>query len=346
MKWLFAIGGILLVLGCNLDDGVSRPRSLTARAEAGLEGAPPNIIRYPTVLFAKDPVVKADRTAIQRFSSEEGASAEVEAICDIRDGTDAVCWKPDGSVNENFTRRVRRRFGNPGPGQPPAPRSRNRKTRLVIAKVAMPGWNQIQLLSVGSNRGRPNVNMEVLRPRLEGEPSLFYFGGYAQEPLSSKLTSLRFALSETLDEKPILARAPGAKVVFAGDTYTLKSVQHVPARKRSGGDIDEQWRVTLERSLTSLRDVMLLITPLDRDGHKVTLLDENGDPVSDETFAQFPRTTHRYRPAECAIVASAAKNQVTLSLSFDPVKISAFVFEGSIRKVLDLTGIPLDPGKS
>lgn len=367
MRWPFLIGGTLLLAGCNLDAGnekragmtpmgpgrsVSAPTNAVPFAVPGpgtssAEGAPPNIIRYPMPFLAQNEPAVADQTAALKFQTDNGASAEVEAICDVKEGPNAICWHPDGSLYPEFAERVRSRYKGPHPGDAPIPHSRNLKNRLVMAKIGVPGWNGIQLKSIGSNRNRATVSLELQRPRLEGEPVMYLSGGFASEPLSAKETSMRFTISLPLQDAPVIECKPGAKASFGGDIFTIKEIHqgHETAPQFSYGmESGDKWYVTFERSIVSSRDKMLLIVPIDSEGHRIAFLDEHDVPMSQESLGKTARGPHRYRPAEYNIMGRSP-TEFTLVLNFNPAKVGRLRFEGFTSRLIDLTGIPLDPRK-
>ncbi|HTQ09264.1 MAG TPA: hypothetical protein VMI31_04265 [Fimbriimonadaceae bacterium] len=199
-----------------------------------------------------------------------------------------------------------------------------------------------------------------------GEPFVRHEARSVAEEATATTTFARVQYFMQVKDQATMGCRAGASAKFGGETYTIEAVE-------PGGDAPpyigqpeslkaKRWTIKVRSTHTGTRRVTFNQMPLDAAGQPIIEVDGNGNPMTPEMRqkrdeerrkqledwrknAQNGAAPFPYQPQIPSIGPGRTERDGTMTtiLFVDPAKIGKFQLRGQTAKVIEITGIPLDP---
>ncbi len=330
---------------------VPPPVRVESHTAAARTGSAPSIPR-PT-----EP--KADETHRLGYRIEGSGAVEVEGVCRF-DESEIACWDGAGKPNEELADRIRQGLSGQEAYSNLSIRF-GRKNRIVVVRqeqeqTSSPGPRRsINLQAVGTDSSSGSyINLPPESSTFEqGKPYVSRNARLVAEEKGARETKMRLMVSEPMPESPVLQLRKGATAELGGVRFTVESIQKGNAMRGGffGGDTKDVWTVRLARSGKTARPAMFGPT-IDT----MRYVGPKGELVGNEVFQAWQRkqmeaaqkkgnwdmSRSPYRSIQIG-TSMESPGKMEFVVNADPSKVGSIRIYGAYQRIVDVTGIPLDP---
>lgn len=302
---------------------------------------------------------QADETVTKTFQ-DDTQTIVVEAVCSLTE-SEVSCWDMDGKRNtaaeglikeaiardmeEPYRQGVQIRLGF--------------KNRLLLVKttrkMSMGGPSSYAYIQgAGSNPmgySGYGLNLRTESPRTMGGEDVRYETRMIAEKPTVNETRIR--LNQTSHD-PNTVEIPakvGATVELAGYKVKIESIRvgaAQPGRPSEPGR--KVWTVEISQTGSPAKKAMLNFMPMGDKNQMLSIVDKEGNPVPMDQYHNRLRDAGRngQRPRDFFIGSAMGGMMRTgensqLTLYVNPAKIPAFRVQAHYSRIIDITGIPMDP---
>ncbi len=305
---------------------------------------------------------KADETVTGKFTSAH-QTIEIDAICSYADSI--RCWDVNGNRNSNAEEKINQaisRSADQGYGSNQVSMRLGSKNRLLIIKNTRQQRMQhnmgemmsyVHVQSAGFSSVMNHASLQLDQPQFDHQSTTHtnYEIRTVAESSSAKTTTLRLSRTDVAPESKEILLKKGEKTTVAGITVEIVSIKEgYPPHQRRISDQAKVWTVTFKHSNSaSPNQANFNPIPLGQDGKPVQMVDENGNPISNEEMQKRMSQEHKPDSPRRSMLRSAQGGTVNdgknlfLTLFADPKKLKGLQIRVSYTKNIDITGIPLDP---
>lgn len=261
---------------------------------------------------------------VARSYEVAGHKVEIQGVCSYTQ-TDVDCWNIDGADHPELERTIREAIKEQKDYLPAnvgiAPDFPNRKSRIVVFRLTNPASSSEQSdrvsLTLDANSARtPHFNLLRSMQRVGSS----YSQDVAQLALGRKdetQTSLRFIQVGPEKQDALIECKLHATARLGNAKYQLMSMMSSTPRNNNGLAVSKEpvWTLKLRGFGPAENFVVSQFELLDAKGKRI--------------------------PAIKAVVSS--RDSMELIISVDPKKVSKLKFSGTLKRTIEIAGIPLDP---
>lgn len=296
----------------------------------------------------------------QRSFDNGTSKVELIGVCRASE-TDAECWNPDGTPNDQLTADFRLAFLKSDYKYLPV--RYGSKTRVAVFRVTNPPSGQSETMVEGyfqNNRGNFDFDYSSSPssggPRVEIRTAVIL--AKPEDTTGSASTTIRHTAKQS-DKLPMKA---GSQLEYLGTTYRIAKIVKSTLDPALYGAGSGRWMIAMTADVKQTVRPGVGWTAIDKDGLVIRAVDKNGDPVvadpnmlSQPGYPGFPTQSigtqpRTNAPAIYLAVLSAqygyqqmVGDDYPIFTNINPSKIKALIAYGSWSEPLTITGIPLEP---
>lgn len=320
------------------------------------------MIGSPRTIRPEEP--KADQTIAGSYESPT-QKVEIDAICSYAEGI--RCWNMQGAKNDEAEAKINQAIAksaeNGYSGGTQATIRLGMKNRMVVIKTTDYRGNRdgsqprtyVHVQGGGSSpnySGHANINLEQPRNNFDSPEHFRYEVRLLSEKQEASSTSLRLAQTEQLSDFGTIELKVGSKAQFAGYSLTVASIKPgSPREMYGGGQGQKTWTVVIKHSGTPSREANLHFSVVGDDGNPIQFVNAAGDPVSQAKYQEhMQKMMNSQNPGSRAMPFRNAQggsmrqgNETQVMLQMNPAKIKSLRIQGNFNRIIDVTGIPMDP---